>query len=62
VIATGHHRNGILLAPITAQSISAYILTGRMPQSAESFDPGRFVDDRRRAAERLDQLGAMEAR
>ena len=62
VIATGHHRNGILLTPITAQSISAYILTGRMPQSAESFDPGRFLDDRRRAAERSDQLGATEAR
>jgi glycine oxidase len=62
VIATGHHRNGILLTPITAQSISAYILTGRMPQSTEPFAPERFLDDRRRAAERSDQLGAMEAR
>jgi glycine oxidase len=62
VIATGHHRNGILLTPITAQSISAYILTGRMPQSAESFAPERFLDDRRRAAKRSDQLGVMEVR
>jgi glycine oxidase len=62
VIATGHHRNGILLTPITAQSISAYILTGRMPQSAESFAPERFLDDRYRAAKRSNQLGAMEAR
>jgi glycine oxidase len=62
VIATGHHRNGILLTPITAQSISAYILTGRMPQSAEPFTPERFLDDRRGATERSDQLGAMETR
>jgi glycine oxidase len=62
VIATGHHRNGILLTPITAQSISAYILTGRMPQSAESFDPGRFLENRSSAAKRPDQLGAMGAR
>jgi glycine oxidase len=62
VIATGHHRNGILLTPITAQSISAYILTGRMPQSAQSFDPGRFLGDRSRAAERSDQIGAVKAR
>jgi len=62
VIATGHHRNGILLTPITAQLISAYILTGHMPQSAAAFDPGRFRDDRSRAAERPDRLRAMEAR
>jgi len=62
VIATGHHRNGILLTPITAQSISAYILTGRMPQSAESFAPERFLDARRDAVERSNQLRTMEAR
>jgi glycine oxidase len=62
VIATGHHRNGILLTPITAQSISAYILTGRMPQSAESFDPGRFLDNRSRASQRSDRVRAMEGR
>jgi glycine oxidase len=62
VIATGHHRNGILLTPITAQLISAYILTGHMPKSAEAFDPGRFLDNRSRAAESSDRLRAMEAR
>jgi glycine oxidase len=62
VIATGHHRNGILLTPITAQSVSAYILSGRMPQSAEPFAPGRFLASGGGAAERSDQLGAMEAR
>ena len=53
VIATGHHRNGILLTPITAQSISAYILTGRMPQSIEPFAPDRFLDDRPRAGRQV---------
>jgi glycine oxidase len=62
VIATGHHRNGILLTPITAQSISAYILTGRMPRAAESFALERFLDDRPRATNRPSRLGAMEAR
>jgi glycine oxidase len=42
VIATGHHRNGILLTPVTAQAISAYVLTGRLPESLRSFSPQRF--------------------
>ena len=62
VIATGHHRNGILLTPITAQSISAYILTGRMPQSAAPFAAERFLGSRSGVAERSEQLGGMEAR
>jgi glycine oxidase len=62
VVATGHHRNGILLTPITAQSISAYILTGRMPQSAMPFAAERFLGSRSGVAERPEQLGGMEAR
>ncbi len=42
VIATGHHRNGILLTPVTAQAISAYLLTGRLPESLLPFSPERF--------------------
>ena len=37
VLATGHHRNGILLAPITGQLISELITTGRTSQSLEPF-------------------------
>jgi glycine oxidase len=44
VMATGHHRNGILLTPITADSISAYLLTGRLPASVRPFTPERFLD------------------
>lgn len=43
VIATGHHRNGILLAPVTARAIADYILTGRMPDSLRPFAPSRFA-------------------
>jgi glycine oxidase len=43
VVATGHHRNGILLTPVTAAVISAYILTGRLPDIALAFTPERFV-------------------
>jgi glycine oxidase len=44
VIATGHHRNGILLTPVTAETISAYILTGSLPRAAEPFTPARFAE------------------
>jgi glycine oxidase len=42
VIATGHHRNGILLTPVTAAVISAYVLSGNLPDSALPFAPSRF--------------------
>jgi glycine oxidase len=44
VLATGHHRNGILLAPVTAEIMSSYVLTGRLSQVARPFTPGRFRD------------------
>ena len=43
VIATGHHRNGILLTPVTVETISAYLLTGRLPESLRPFTPERFI-------------------
>ncbi|MGE0257294.1 MAG: glycine oxidase ThiO [Alphaproteobacteria bacterium] len=43
VIATGHHRNGILLTPVTAAVVSSYILTGRLPEHALPFSPERFA-------------------
>ncbi len=42
VIATGHHRNGILLTPVTVRAISTYILTGRLPDGLRPFTPERF--------------------
>jgi glycine/D-amino acid oxidase-like deaminating enzyme len=48
VVATGHHRNGILLAPITGQLISELITTGQTSLSLEPFglppEPVRFAE------------------
>jgi glycine oxidase len=43
VLATGHHRNGILLAPATAQAIRDLVVTGAMPGAAARFGLGRFA-------------------
>jgi glycine oxidase len=40
--ATGHYRNGILLAPITGQLIAEAILSGANPPLLSSFSPDRF--------------------
>lgn len=40
--ATGHYRNGILLAPITAEIIAEAVVNRKSPQLAGSFAPDRF--------------------
>jgi len=40
--ATGHHRHGILLAPITADALADQILTGKRHELMEPFRPSRF--------------------
>ena len=45
VYATGHHRNGILLAPLTADVVSRFILMGEMPELAKPFQIARFARD-----------------
>ena len=40
--ATGHHRNGILLSPITASEISSYIIEGKGSNLISSFSVDRF--------------------
>ena len=42
VLATGHHRNGVLLAPVTTEVITSVVTTGTIPPAAIGFDPGRF--------------------
>jgi glycine oxidase len=45
-LATGHYRNGVLLAPLTA-AVAVSELTGTPgPVTAMACDPTRFVDDR----------------
>ena len=49
VYATGHHRNGILLAPVTADMIAQFVLDGNVspairPFSIERFAPARAAE------------------
>ncbi len=41
-VATGHFRNGVLLAPITARSIAQLVVSGEAPAEIEAFSPLRF--------------------
>ena len=43
LMATGHYRNGILLAPITAKLIAEWIVEGRASLNCEEFSPLRFL-------------------
>ncbi|MHA6759299.1 glycine oxidase ThiO [Streptacidiphilus sp. PAMC 29251] len=43
VAATGHHRNGVLLTPVTADAIADYLTTGQLPPEAAAFTPARFT-------------------
>lgn len=42
VVATGHYRNGILLAPVTAKLITEWIMDGRTTINCDEFSPLRF--------------------
>jgi glycine oxidase len=42
-IATGHYRNGILLAPATAKCISEWVREGKSSINVENFSPMRFA-------------------
>ena len=40
--ATGHYRNGILLAPLTGELVAEQIMTGGTPPLLDAFSPDRF--------------------
>ena len=42
VYATGHYRNGILTAPITASAVAALVQDCKPPVDLSPFSPGRF--------------------
>ena len=42
VLATGHFRNGILLAPVTAELIADLVITGRASDALSAFSSERF--------------------
>jgi glycine oxidase len=41
LVATGHYRNGILLAPLTAEGVVALLVGGELPASLAGCSPGR---------------------
>jgi glycine oxidase len=51
--ATGHYRNGILLAPITGELIAEAVISGTTSPLLATFSPNRFASDLRRAVARL---------
>ena len=51
IYATGHHRNGILLTPITADAIARLVLEGETDPIIAPFGLERFLPARAAAAE-----------
>jgi glycine oxidase len=49
-VATGHYRNGILLAPITAKLVRDWVVDHEMPATAEIFSPLRFASHNSQAS------------
>ena len=43
VLATGHHRNGVLLTPVTAEVTADLLATGALPELAAPFTADRFA-------------------
>ncbi|MFE1800126.1 glycine oxidase ThiO [Streptomyces sp. NPDC059517] len=42
LLATGHHRNGVLLTPVTGDALAHALTTGELPAVALPFTPDRF--------------------
>jgi glycine oxidase len=42
-VAIGHHRNGILLTPVTADAIASVVCEGVVPDAIAPFRPDRFA-------------------
>lgn len=43
LFATGHHRNGVLLAPVTGDALAEALTTGELPPYARPFAAHRFA-------------------
>jgi glycine oxidase len=43
LLATGHYRNGMLMAPLTAEAIAALLASEPLPAAIEAAHPGRFA-------------------
>ena len=47
MLATGHHRNGVLLTPVTADALADLLVAGALPAVAAPFAADRFARARR---------------
>jgi glycine oxidase len=45
ILATGHHRNGFLLTPPTAETVAALLCGEAAPPEARAAHPGRFASE-----------------
>jgi glycine oxidase len=43
IVATGHYRNGVLLAPATAAVVRDLIVKGKTPLNIDAYSPLRFA-------------------
>lgn len=48
LVATGHHRNGMLLAPVTADAVAALLRGDPVPEPVRAADPSRLMSTGRR--------------
>jgi len=46
VVAAGHYRNGMLLAPVTADAVAELLTAGAAPEWAAAAAPARFAGQR----------------
>ncbi|HEY8866316.1 MAG TPA: FAD-dependent oxidoreductase, partial [Solirubrobacteraceae bacterium] len=44
LVATGHHRNGVLLAPLTGDAVAALLAGEDAPPALRACDPARFIE------------------
>jgi glycine oxidase len=50
IVATGHYRNGVLLAPVTAKLVREWTTEGKVTANVEAFSPLRFQSREARSA------------
>lgn len=48
LVATGHHRNGMLLAPVTADAVAALLRGDPVAEPVRAADPSRLIGSSRR--------------
>ncbi|GIU83996.1 MAG: hypothetical protein KatS3mg008_0771 [Acidimicrobiales bacterium] len=51
VVACGHHRNGVLLAPLTADAVARIVCGGESTELDDLLDPARFAHGREKTSE-----------